>query len=258
MNDIPEPFLKLKSVLPYLLNLKAMIGLVLILYAMYTGYTGLTTKWSAFISTSSNNGKLLQNKNQLHAEEAKLKSISEALDKLSSKIIQVAPDSAPDLVAIKIAQNIVDLAEATQNTYVSLEPIQSNDIINVDEAVTLSIKTPSVSPASLLAGVGRKKASDAKTKPALLDDSSGLGEKIGKDSSTAMLKSFQYKLVLQGTYANLAAFIHQVIQLKEFVVIDSLVLAPIGKSATFKDDLGLDLDQSNEISLSLIFSIPWQ
>jgi len=229
----------LREYIPYLMNVKAIAGLVLIGYALYSAITDVPAKWQNYSVKSSSNNELVKNKNQLSGEETKLKLISKELDKFSTKILEVKPGNAPQLEAIKTAQKVIALSESSKNYYMGLEPGPSN-VLNISSAVTLPIQVPG---ASASAGSPSKSSG------------SGSGE---TSTSTTDLNSFQYTLSLRGSYINLAKFIHNLVKLPDFIIINTINLTQAKE--TSKDIPNPDAKNADkpDIDMKLNFSVPWK
>lgn len=229
-----ELMLKLAEIKPYLLNIKSVFGIIVILFALYSGFDSISQKWGKYVETAKANTQLLQNKNNLSTEEAKLKAISKELDKLATKIVPVEPGQAPELVTISIAQKIVSLSEKTQNAYNKLDPGQ-RVVLNVDEAVQLPVNV-----------AGNDAAASAPAPPPP-------GAKGAVDPKSA-LNGLKYNLVITGSFIHLAGFIHDLVGMADFILINRIRMTPVPQNATMG---GLPAGSSDKITLEIAFTIPW-
>src|SRR5271155_1627031 len=98
-----------KIIKAYLMNIKTMIGLLLLCYALYMCSTDVPLKWSALSTAKAANTKLVEDKKNLSFQEAKLKAIAKELDKVKVKIYQLDKDVATNLAMIDVAQKVIDL-----------------------------------------------------------------------------------------------------------------------------------------------------
>ncbi len=235
MNDLTA---KLNEIKVYLFNIKAILGLIIILYALHTGYTELSAKYKVFSEKSTANKQLETNKANLSAEEAKLKSIASELDRQTVKTVKVSPGQSPELVAIEVAQKVVRLSEETQNTYVSLKP-NDQTAFNIDSAVTLPIAGGApAAPADPNATAGGQPPADPNAPPA------------GNN-----LNAYQYTLVVKGLYVNLATFVHQLVQSPDFIIIREIEL----QSQTDEPGQMLEVGANpDDVIMTLRFAIPWE
>lgn len=200
---------------PYCINPKTLGGAALIIFALYSGFTGVPEKWKSYQGALSKKKSLVSNKENIVNEEAKLKAISEELSKLEVKPLKIQEGQSPQLAAINVAQKVVDLSEAFHNKYIRLTPTKDPKVISIDSAVTLPIQ----------------------------------GAKQTKET-TGNINAFVYTLELRGSYINLASFIHELSQLKDFVLIDNITMTPEGVDPE-NPELG------KQINLKMDFSVLW-
>lgn len=229
----------------YLTNIKTLAGLALVGFALYNGFSEVPGKWEQYQSALKQNGQLEQDKNNLSREEQKLKAISKELDKLSTQILKVSPDKPAELAAINVAQKVVAIVDSTNNTYVSLTP-KGTVTYNVDGSVTLPVNlSTSSSGAAAPTPPAEGQPAPAPAAPSTPDPNAPL-------DPTKSLQAFAYTLELHGTYVDLASFIHEVVKMKDFVVIQRLDLARLVEKSDKSDDAQPDL-----LKLMIEFTVPW-
>jgi len=230
MNDL---ILKLQEVRPYIFNIKALFGIILILFGIYTGSTDLPILFKKYNDTKDSNENLMQSKQNLNVEEAKLKSISKELDKLTTKPIKIEQGNSPELIVINIAQKLIQLSENTNNTYISLQPSQPI-IYNIDNAVTLPVNIPGISDSNTTSS-----------------QSSNINS--NENNSQTTLNAFQYTLLLKGTYISLATFVQELVKLSDFILINTITLSQSIDGTTTEN-----MNKETDILMKIEFSIPWQ
>ncbi len=219
--------MNIKGIIPYILNFKAIVGIGLIGFGIYSMVTDIPPKWGTYFKTIATNQELEKSKENLSVQEANLKAIYKELDKFPTKTVKVQAGDAPELAMINIAQKVADLSETTHNTYISLKPGAKSTLI-VDSAVSLPLNIP-----------GSSSGSSPAPAPAT--------------SGKADLDAFEYSLSVKGTYANLATFIHELCKMSDFVLIKSVTIKPYAGSQTPED-----VPNPNDISMDVDFSIPWK
>ena len=259
MNEILQ---KIREFQPYVINTWALFGLAMIGWGLYGISTEVPAQITAFNTTLSNNAKLVESKNSLNDQEKKLRVISKELDKLTIQILTLDPSSAPELEGIKMSQKVIAVAEGSKDTYVSLVPGQQGTL-DVDKSVSLPISIPGAMAPVAPAGGATAPAPSAAAPPGAppgATPAAGPGAAPGAAAPAPVvpppppvtkngtsLNTFQYQLVVEGTYLNLATFIHDLTKMPEFVIINDLKLSQ--KQNTENPDI---------VTLTLDFTVPWK
>lgn len=220
---------------PYILNVKAIAGILAIGYVIYAGFTEVPKKWQGFMTAKGKNQELITSKQNLSNQEAQLNAISKELDKQQTRIFAVKPGDSPELTVINLAQQLIDLSEATQNTYVNLQPNQQTTY-NVNNLVSLPIEVPGGADASAQS-------------PAATPSGGGGG---GGGGGGAALKAYVYTLRIKGTYPTLIHFLHELARYPQLIVVNNVKITP---AAGEGEDKGASL---NELLLVVNFTIPWR
>lgn len=244
-----RPPMKLDSLKPYLMNVKALAGLGLIGFALYTTSTELPAKWAQYQAATANNKQLEQTKNNFTAEEAKLKAISAKLDELTIRLAEVPEGQSPELAGIALAQKVVNLSESTKNLYVTLQP-KPSVVIGVDGLVSLPINIPGVAGASAAPGA----PSETPPPPA------PGGAAPTAEPAPGSLNAFQYLLTIRGTYTTLATFIQELTKFPTLVLINDIKLKAVsGTVAQAPESKLAEADGTPaQVEMDLTFTIPWK
>lgn len=237
MSDMREQLNKVKF---YIANLKALMGIGIVVYAIYVASTDIPAKMSQLEAKKNENVQLTQKKSSLSTEEQKLKGISKELDKITTKIVTVETGNSPELAVIQVAQKIVELSEQTKNTYVALEPSVTT-ILDIDKVVTLPITLPADVPITPGGDDAPPGAPVAATPP---PPSGG----AATSNIQSPLNAFKYILSIQGSYANLATFINTLAKYEHLVIITKVNLTTNEFSTKGSPE---------DILLKMEFLIPW-
>jgi Tfp pilus assembly protein PilO len=239
--------LSISQIKPYLLNPKGLIGVLLIIFALYTAFSEIPVKWGRYQQTQTTNKGLVDTKNNLSQEEARLQTIAKELDKLETKVLEIGPDQPAELAGIDVAQRVVQLSDTASNLYISLAPAPGR-LLNVDKAVTLPISSAATAPqAAPSAGGAVPAAPLAGTEPP-------------PDPATA-LNAFQYTLTVKGTYLNLATFIHNLSRMPTLIMLTQLRLEPnkeMPENMPQPVEGQTPIKPEDLISMKLDFTIPWK
>lgn len=236
----------LELIKSYLGNVKAIAGVVLVIYAIYVGVTEVPGKWGKYFETVAANGQLVERKNNLKEEEKKLNTLSEALDKLETKIALVEEGNSPELAIINVAQSVVELSEKTGNSYVELRPGATTQL-DIESMVTLPVN---ISAGTEGGAAGGAPPGAAASPPA---QSAAPASGAGGDPSKG-LQAFQYTLIIRGTYYNLALFVQELSKFPDYILINNIKLSPPGGAGGGGAAAPVNID---DIELALEFAIPW-
>jgi hypothetical protein len=195
-----------KIVKAYLMNIKTLLGVMLLCYAFYTSSTSIPQKMSAFSAAKTENAKLVDDKKNLSFQEARLKAIGKELDKVKVTVYKLDKDASPNLAMVDLAQKVIGLAESTQNTYLELSPPKPTTL-DVDKSVQLPVDLPN----NLLGGSALTTAPPPSSPPTAPAGAPLTATPAGTPGTNAgALNAYEYTLSIQGTYASLAKFIHEI------------------------------------------------
>ncbi len=244
----------------YVLNLKSLVGILLILYALYNGSSAIPASWQKFTANQQKNDQLTQNKNNLVSQRAQLSGISKDLDHFSTQTVMVKPGDSPDLVVISVAQKLVNLSDSLQNKYVKLDAGKAVSL-DIDKAVTLPINVGGLgvdigggSQASGTTAIPGAPSGGASPTPA---PPPGGGGSDAAAPTGPQIQGFEYQLVVKGSFLNLLNFIHEICKSQNLVLIKSVALEPADADDPNNNAFNSKPEDIDALKLTLNFIIPW-
>ena len=202
---------------PYLLNFKTIAALLLLLFALYASVTNVPGKIGDYFNAFKRKDEAVKRKSNLKNDKAQLEALLKALEKIETQPIKVQTGSSPELAAIDVAQQVISLAESMQNQYISLSPLPPITI-DVDSVVALPINgsataAPAAAPTLPVVPAG---GTPPPATPAPTTTTPN-GAKV-------TFNAFQYVLEINGPYISVANFIHDLVKMRAFILINSVEL----------------------------------
>lgn len=203
---------------PYLLNFKTIAAILLLIFSLYASVTNIPGKIGDCFNAYKRKDEAVKRKSNLKNDKAQLEMLLKALEKIETQPIKVQTGSSPELAAIDVAQQVISLAESMQNQYVSLSPLPPITI-DVDSVVSLPVAGSAAAPSptpmpAAPAAPGAPAAPPAAPVPAA---TSPTGAKV-------TFNAFQYVLEINGPYISVANFIHDLVKMRAFIIINNIEL----------------------------------
>ena len=207
---------------------KALIGILLILFGLYQLYNALPDSWNKLISANSQVQQLEKKKQIVTERLEQLRSTDKNLGKPSVEIYQLQPSQTPQLATLEIAQNVLQIAEATGNKLVSLTPSDMR-VINYDKVVDIPIEddastaeqaapaTDSSNASTTSAEPTAEPATPVSPPPSSTDQAQG-------NPQTA-LQCAEYQLIVSGNVQTIVQFIYQLLDLKTAIFIEKFTVS---------------------------------
>lgn len=284
MQKASAPSFKLQgNFLQYLTNFKSMAGLCASLIVLYMMSNDLPAAWDKYQSDSHKVVEMEQTRQKVLTKLEQLQNTSKNIKPLEAEIYKLNAPESPEIATLRIAQEIVTLAEKSHNQYVSLTP-QETENVDYSQVIDIPIQPDDAPPPAA--------ASSTNTRAAAPPGASSAGAQNGivPEGSTGQAKSSagaasgnktldpdttvpsaKYVLVLKGNMRSLADFVYQLTSFKTLVFIRKVHIGTgATASASAPSDSGIQAaseasstasaassEGKKEIMLELTFMVPW-